>query len=132
MSNTNTDFILKKQIASLTLKWCKSNLGINEKKKRPVKLCIRIKPQKEGKYIVFGHYFSDINSIYVYGMRTISIRDIVATIIHEYTHYLQSDKKYWEYFKTHYYSTHPYERQARRNEERYTNNCLNDITKLLN
>ena len=29
-------------------------------------------------------------------------------------------KKYWEYFETHDYSTHPYERQARRNEIKYT------------
>ena len=43
--------------------------------------------------------------------------DIVSTVIHEYTHYLQSRNLYQKYEKVYYYSTNPYEREARRNEK---------------
>jgi hypothetical protein len=131
MLEKTTDIDVKKKFANLALKWCKHNLGVNKKKKKSIKLFVRIKPQKEGKYIVFGRYYIDTNSIYVYGLKLLTIHDVVATVIHEYTHYLQSNKKYWEYAKTHHYSTHPYERQARRNEKKYTSNCLNEISKLI-
>ncbi len=131
MKNKTADFDVKKKCAVLTIKWCQDNLGINKKKKNKIKISLRLRPKKEGKYIFYGDFNSKENKIVVYGVGDQSIDDIVSTIIHEYTHYLQSNKKYWEYFETHYYSTHPYERQAKRNEIKYTNECLKDIKKLI-
>ena len=132
MNINSPEFIVKRKITRLTLKWCKKNLGINKKKKKAIKLNIRIKPLKEGKYIIYGNYYSDYNSIYIYGLKEITNENVVSIIIHEYTHYLQSNKKYWEYFKTYNYSTHPYEIEARENEAKYTDICYNEIKHLIN
>lgn len=131
MYHKTPEYSIKKRYAVLSLKWCQEHLGFNKKKKTSLKLIIRIKPIKEGKYEVFGHYDTNNNRIYIYGLSKLTVEDIVSTVIHEYTHYLQSNKKYWEYFKTHYYSTHPYERQAKRNELKYTNRCINSIKTLI-
>ena len=131
MSKLCSDLLIKKKIANLSLKWCKENLGVN-KNKTMVKLFLRIKQKKNNGFIFLGNYFSDENRIFIYGLRDITIYDIVSTIIHEYTHYLQSNKKYWLYFKTHDYLNHPYEREARRNEMKYSKNCLEEISKLIN
>ena len=66
--------------------------------------------------------------IYIENCKTLD--DVVSTIIHEYTHYLQSRTKYEKYEKEYYYSTNPYERQAKRNEIKYTKICLQDIKEL--
>lgn len=131
MSKKTADFDKKKKCAVLTMKWCQENLGTNKKKRTKIKISVRVKPKQEGNYVFYGDFRSDENKIIVYGLNDQSLDDIVSTVIHEYTHYLQSTKKYWEYFKTHYYSTHPYERQAKRNEIKYTSECLKEIKKLI-
>jgi hypothetical protein len=131
MNKKTADLEIKKKYAVLTMKWCQENLGINKKKRNKIKISVRIRPKKEGNYVVYGHFRSDDNKIIVYGINEQTLYEIVSTVIHEYTHYLQSNKKYWEYFKTHYYSTHPYERQAKRNEVKYSSECLKDIKKLI-
>jgi hypothetical protein len=131
MNRKTADFEIKKKCAVLTMKWCQENLGTNNKKRGKIKISVRVRPKKEGKYIFYGDFQSEDNKIVIYGLKDQSLDDIVSTVIHEYTHYLQSTKKYWEYFKTHYYSTHPYERQAKRNELKYTSECLKEIKKLI-
>lgn len=127
----NSDFNIKRKIAILTLRWCQENIGVN-KKKRNIKLSLRSKPYREGNYIVLGHFCHIENRILLYDVYEQSLIELVKTIIHEYTHYLQSSRKYWEYYKTHYYSQHPYERQAKRNEMKYGKICLKEIKKLIN
>ena len=60
-----------------------------------------------------------------------TLYDVVSTVIHEYTHYLQSRNMYKYYEQNYYYSTNPYEREARRNEQKYTKMCMKEIKKLL-
>ena len=57
------------------------------------------------------------------------MEELVSTVIHEYTHYLQVRRKYREYEKVKFYSQNPFEIQAKRNEERYTKTCINEIRK---
>lgn len=46
--------------------------------------------------------------------------DIVKTILHEYTHYLQSPRWMARYYSSGYdYKTHPYEKQAIKAERKY-------------
>ena len=132
MARRNVDIEVKKLFAIHAMKWCKKNLGINKRKKKTLKLSLRIRFVEEDDKYVNGAYYIDDNKIIIYPLNCESIFEIVSTVIHEYTHYLQSTKKYFEYFKTHYYSTHPYEKQARRNELKHTNKCLRNIKKLIN
>lgn len=132
MLKKSVDLKTKRKCALLTLKWCKKNIGINNRRKTKLKVVVRVNfPKDEHERFIRGAYYSEDNKIHVYHVNCKTINDIIKTIIHEYTHYLQSMKKYWEMYKTHYYSTHPYERQADRNEEKYFDLCLLEILEFL-
>ena len=130
MAKKSPDIHLKREYASQALKWCMENMGTNPRKRTQPKVSVRINFKKEEtERFIKGSYYSDENRLVIYHYNCESIEEVVSTVIHEYTHYLQSMKKYWEYFKTHYYSTHPYERQAKRNELKYTETCIKQIKK---
>lgn len=122
MAKRAIDIETRKKLANYTLRWCKKNLGINKRKPHP-KISVRMKVRDdEGEW--YGVYIWEENRIVISLDKNKSMVDIVATVIHEYTHYLQSMRKYYEYFNTHYYSTHPYEKQAIRNSKLYSDKCL--------
>ena len=132
MGKRNVDDYVKKQYAIETLKWCKSFFGLNERKRTKLVLEFTQRPRRIKKHIVFGNYCFWRNKITIYLPHCESIEDIVSTMIHEYTHYLQSRPKYQEYQFNYYYSTNPYEREAKRNEEKYTKFCIKEIRNLIN
>ena len=126
------DITLKRQIAKQVLKWCKENMGINNRRKSLPKVSVRINFRKdETERFIKGIYYSSENRIIVYSVNCETMDEVVSTIIHEYSHYQQSMKKYWEYFEFYYYSNHPYEKEARKNEEMYTKKCIRSIRKYL-
>lgn len=125
------DYKLKKKYSILTLKWCRNYFGINSRKRSKLKFKLTKRTRNIKKSVVYGRYCFWKNTITIYEPNCKTIEQIVSTIIHEYTHYLQSRTKYQKYEKTHYYSTHPLERSAFRNEEKYTQMCLKDIKKLI-
>lgn len=127
MSKKRVNIDLKKEIAIQTLKWCKQKFGLNRRKKLP-KISVRVR-LIENNDDSFGLYLWKENRIIVYDSKCKSIMDVVSTVIHEYTHYLQSMKKYYEYFNMYYYSTHPFEREAYKNSELYSKKCLYSIKK---
>lgn len=130
MAKRVVDIETKKKLAAYTLKWCKKNLGVNKRKSTP-KISVRLKvSDEEGEW--YGIYIWQENKILVSSEKNKTMGDIVGTVIHEYTHYLQSMKKYYEYFNTYYYSTHPYEKQAIKNSKIYTEKCLYHYRKSIN
>ena len=126
------NFDIKKRYAVLTIKWCKKNFGVNERKRTKLKFIFSKRPRKMQKQSVFGVYCFYKNKIVLYEPNCKSLYDIVSTTIHEYTHYLQSRTQYKKYEKTHFYSTNPLEREAKKNEKKYTRNCLNYIKRSIN
>jgi Zn-dependent peptidase ImmA (M78 family) len=131
MVNNGITIGLKKQYSIKALKWCESKLGINKRKKKKLKISVRVTFRTPDEKNFYGLYSYMDNRIIVYDLNCISLEDVVSTVIHEYTHYLQSRTKYEMYQKTHFYSTNPLERQAKRNELKYTKVCLKEIRKLL-
>lgn len=127
MVSRNIDTPLKKKYVLETLKWCKGYFGINTRKRTKMKVVFSDRKRKIKNSMVFGNYCFYRNTITIYLPHCKTAEDIVSTTIHEYTHYLQSRLKYKDYEKYHYYSTHPFEREARRNEEKYTKICLKEI-----
>jgi hypothetical protein len=126
------DITLKRQVAKQVLKWCKENMGVNNRRKSLPKVSVRINFRKdETERFIKGIYYSSENRIIVYSVNCETMDEVVSTIIHEYSHYQQSMKKYWEYFEFYYYSNHPYEKEARKNEEIYTKKCIRSIRKYL-
>jgi uncharacterized protein YjaZ len=131
MGKNRIDYATKKKYAILTIKWCKENFGINEKKRTKLKFELTDKKRTIKDFPVYGNYCFWRNKITLHEPTCITIKDVVSTVIHEYTHYLQSRPKYLEYQKKYFYSTNPYEREAKRNEEKYTKICMNEIKKLI-
>lgn len=67
----------------------------------------------------FGEYsFDYMNELIVYWKNITSEEDLIRTLVHEYTHYLQSPSWYKRYYHMGYgYNTHPYEVSAFKAEE---------------
>jgi hypothetical protein len=102
------------RIANFVLRWCRRELGVNKRKKYyPVWYVVK------GEEGLCGEYDHDENEVYVYWDQCDDVRELISTCIHEWTHQLQPIRtKYFKYPGT--YSRNPYERAARRNEEKYT------------
>lgn len=59
--------------------------------------------------------------------------DLIATIIHEYTHYKQNVKKnYNRMLEKHGYFRHPYEKSANKKARKYKITCLKHFLKTVN
>lgn len=131
MNKKNLDITTKKKITKLTIKWCRDFFGVNERKRTKLKLKFSDRPRTIKKCIVFGNYCFWRNTITIYLPHCNTIEEVISTTIHEYTHYLQSRPLYQDYQKDYYYSTNPYEREAKRNEDKYTELCIKEIKSLL-
>jgi Zn-dependent peptidase ImmA (M78 family) len=126
MARRVMDIESKKWYAQQTFKWCKKFLGTNLRKKKPIKLSL-IKQDKDN----FGSYDAEKNKIIIYHENCLTVKDIVSTVIHEYTHYLQSNKGYFMFMEYYDYNSHPFEQEARVNEQKYTNRCVRYIRRYL-
>ena len=102
------------KIANMALRWCRRELGVNKRKKfDPIWSVVK------GYDTDCGAYDADDNEVWVYWDQCETVRELIATCIHEWTHQLQPIRtKYYKYPGS--YSRNPYERQARRNEDKYT------------
>jgi uncharacterized protein YjaZ len=119
----------KRYYAEQALEWCKEYFGPCNRKRREINFRVSERKRKSGNFEIYGNYCFYRNEIIIYLPNNKTIHDIVATVIHEYTHYLQVRTKYREYEKTLYYSQNPLERQAKRNESKYTKICVKHIKK---
>ena len=131
MGKKNNNFELKKKYALMAIKWCKNYLGENDRKRSKLLFEFTERKRTIKGYMVYGNYCFYRNKITIHTSTCETLHDVVSTIIHEYTHYLQSRNMYKYYEKNYYYSTNPYEREARRNENKYTRTCINEIKKMV-
>jgi hypothetical protein len=100
------------KIALITLMCCKQTFGINPKKRTDVRMKLI-----SNKDTCFGCYCPKTNTIKVYTLKNQNVEQLIQTIIHEYTHYLQNIWKY--YYLVHQvtgYENNPFELEASRNE----------------
>ncbi len=98
MAKRTCDINLKKQYAILTLKWCKEFFGENDRKRS--KLRFEFTERKRtccGGHMVYGNYCFYRNKMTIHEPACDTIYEIVSTVIHEYTHYLQSRPQYKRY-----------------------------------
>jgi uncharacterized protein YjaZ len=123
------DFETKKLFAIQAVKWCKAFFGENERKRTKLSIEFTNRVRKIKNFEVIGNYCFYRNKMTVHIESCSTLSDVASTVIHEYTHYLQSRNRYKYYQDHYYYSTNPYEREAKRNEEKYTSICVKDINK---
>jgi hypothetical protein len=103
------------RIANMALRWCRTNLGVNNRKKYAPIWYVH----KGCGDNICGEYDDSDNEVHIYWDQCEDIRELIQTCIHEWTHQLQPiTTKYYKYPGS--YSRNPYERQARYNEKKYT------------
>lgn len=102
-------------IAKETINYCIATLGI--KKNLPVPTVSVI---KRGGSLRYGQYDYMNNHIQIHYNVCGDVKNLIQTIIHEYTHYLQNLKKYDKLIAKYGYDNHPQEVEARGNEPLYS------------
>jgi hypothetical protein len=115
------------RIANMALRWCERELGVNNRKKYKPVWTIRKGYEPD----LCGEYDDEDNEIHVYWDNCDTVRELIQTCIHEWTHQLQPIRtKYFKYPGS--YSRNPYERAARYAEKKHTPACWAHIKKHLN
>jgi hypothetical protein len=103
------------------MNWCKRNVGLNHKRK----YLPALEWSNYGEDC--GDYDFEDNIISVYKSKHKSCIDIIHTIIHEWCHYKQSTKKYYEYDKIFNYHDNPFEIQANELADSMKWQCKKDL-----
>ena len=118
-------------IGEKVIDWCIDEFGLSKHYEHYPYIEIDI---DEEDYSLMGEFIGDNNEIIIYLNAMNNIDDFINTIIHEYTHYMQSPSWYTRYLNNLTLNEviknkHPYEIQA---EQIATNNyiqCKNNILK---
>ena len=115
---TPTSELTVRQIRTIvceTIKWCETNLGTKSYK---VGYSVRTLGEK---YIpAYGCYNSEKRTIMVYKNYSPTVKMIVCSVLHEYTHYLQNLRWYNNVLSKVGYDKHPQELEARGMENLYS------------
>ena len=114
------------RLVNLTIKWCeKFFTAPHIKRRRELLVMIYHSPthQVYGQYCDKNHWLT----INIYNCPT--VRDLIKTTIHEYTHVCQDLKEYALMNKQVGYDNNPLEVEARYNEDTYYINCWRSIKK---
>lgn len=115
-----------RKIAKLAYAWCESNFG------HPLKtVSANFKVSDDRRVSNLTGYYLD-RDIVIYVRNCRSYADVIRTVIHEYTHYLQMPKmtdnsKYCRMDKIYGYDNNPFEVEAVENEKKYYQVCKNFI-----
>ena len=104
-----------------TIKWCETNLGTKSYK---VNYCVRTLGEKYTP--AYGCYDFNKRTIYVFRNYAPTVKMVVRSVLHEYTHYLQNLRWYNNVLQKVGYDKHPQEVEARVVETMYSI-CWNDI-----
>jgi hypothetical protein len=105
------------------LEWCKAKYGLSKVNGTYPKLVFH-----KNKYMYTAYYDAYNNEIHVWKLKHRTFIGFCGTIIHEYTHYLQSIKRKYNKLNLYYsYKNHPMEREANKIEQRDKWKCYNEI-----
>jgi len=125
---TPTSELSVRQIRSIvceTIKWCETNLGT---KKYSVNYCVRTLNDKHEP--TYGCYDNNKRTISIFRNHNPTVKFIVKTVLHEYTHYLQNLRWYNNVLQKVGYNKHPQEMESRNMENLYSE-CWVSIKKNL-
>ena len=113
----------KRKDALRVMNWCKRNVGLNYRRHTlPALEWHSVSSDKD-----MGDYDFEDNIISVYKNNHTSVIEIIHTIIHEWAHYKQSTKKYYEYDTIYNYQDNPLEIQANELADKMKWQCRKDL-----
>jgi len=109
-----------KTLCRKVVEYCEQELGKRPHRAAPTVKLVHHNPEKD-----LGEYQDPTNEIVVFIDDHRRVGQLVSTIIHEYTHYLQPrGDSYNNLLRRWGYADHPYEVEARLNESYYTRRAL--------
>lgn len=116
-------------VINLTIDWCINKWGVSK-----VGLCLDIcYKEHTPSYIVSkGEYDIEENEIIIYPSNNSNIRDLVDTVIHEFTHHRQDMSKYHKVLLKSGYDNHPLEIESNETAKKYRKVCWYSIRNLIN
>ena len=121
--------VTKAKFVNEVLNWCMNNMDYptGHKYYPHVKICYYKTKRNR-----FGDYTSNARLIRIFINNHSSVEELIDTIIHEYTHYLdmpfqKDQKEYNRYLKQKGYYDNPFEINARESANKYTSICLKAI-----
>jgi hypothetical protein len=106
-----------------TINWCETNLGVKWKSRT---LTYKVRTLGDKYTPAYGMYDPTHNTIYVFRNHAPTVKMVVKSVLHEYTHFLQNLRWYGHTLAKVGYHKHPLEREARVMELLYSN-CWKDI-----
>ena len=115
-----------RKIANLAYMWCERYFG------HPLKTAlVDFKVSEDGRVFNLLGYYLD-REIVIYIKNVNNYADVIRTVIHEYTHYLQMPKmtdnsKYCKMDEIYGYDNNPFELEAVKNESKYYKKCSNYV-----
>ena len=116
------------RISHMTITWCKKNLGINQRKAyKPLFFLSSMVDDGQ----TCGDYDDIENEITIYYKNIEDVRELVSTVIHEWTHQLQPCRSKYKKWKGSYHKN-PLEVEAYAAEALYLSPCWRDIKKKVN
>jgi hypothetical protein len=117
-----------------TIKWCRTNMGVYKKRKN--KFSVAVRSQRNVTREMYGACYGEFNyltnTLYIHPEQHETVKELIRTTIHEYTHYLQPVRTYYTALSKKYgYQNNPFEKEARKNEDLYYKECWKNIKKNL-
>jgi hypothetical protein len=106
-----------------TIKWCETNIG-RKYKSRTLKY--RVLTLGEKYTPAYGMYCPDKNTLYVFRNHAPTVKMVIKSVLHEYTHFMQNLRWYGHTLAKVGYNKHPQELQARGMEFFY-DKCWEEI-----
>jgi len=106
-----------------TIKWCEANIG---KKYKSRTLKYRVLTLGEKYTPAYGMYCPDKNTLYVFRNHAPTVKMVIKSVLHEYTHFMQNLRWYGHTLAKVGYNKHPQELQARGMEFFY-DKCWEEI-----
>jgi hypothetical protein len=115
------------RIASMAITWCKNHLGVNGRKALYPIWGLSAERMEN----IVGDYDDVENQITIYYHNVDDVRELIATIIHEWTHQLQPCRTKYNKWKGSY-QKNPLEVEAYEAEALYTSPCWKAIKSKVN
>ena len=115
-----------------TLDWCIDKWGLNGDRDVELDLDITYREHEHYGNTSKAEYCYEDNEIIIYPNHHSNVRDLIDSIIHEFTHQRQDMSKYIQTLLKSGYQHHPLEIEAMEVAKKYRRDCCCDIKKEIN
>jgi hypothetical protein len=117
---------INRKVIKTALEYCVKTFGLSQFNGSIPSIIIK-RGRLEGDEKCRGFYDVSINTIVIFHIAHTSFIDVVNTVIHEYTHYLQDLGLYSILYRSFGYWDHPQEIEADKTAKEYQWRCKNYI-----